>query len=106
MMKEPPAAVLGAVLGAAGVVARSSLPRRRHKKPLRTRHTNATSTRRGAAAMVVAAAPHAGVSVGPPWGGVRGNGRAYGGWAAGGRDDDLVGQRRRQPAHELEQLVP
>ena len=95
-MRSPPARGVGGVVGALGSSGGSFSPPRRTTKSLQAappkRGVNAAEG--GVTAAV--AAPHAGVSVGLPWGGVRGDGRAYGGWAAVGRDAPLTGVDKRR----------
>ena len=66
MMKEAPAAVLGGVLGAAGVVRPVLLAAAPpQESPAHAPHKRGVNATRGGG-NVAAAAPHAGVSVGPP----------------------------------------
>ena len=82
-----------------------SSTRRGAQKSLRARHTNRGVNAAAAAATAAVAAPHAGVSVGLLWGGVRVDGRAYGGWAAVGRGGTSCGRENHRfegttPEHE------
>ena len=85
VMRSPPARGVGGAVGASGSSSGSSTPPRRTTKCLQTAHPKRGVNAAEGGVTAATAAPHAGVSVRLPWGGVRGDGRAYGGWAAVGR---------------------
>jgi hypothetical protein len=97
VMRSPPARGVGGGCRRVGLERRVLLAASSHLEvPARgtTPNRGVNAAEGGVTAAV--AAPHAGVSVGLPWGGVRGDGRAYGGWAAVGRDAPLTGVDKRR----------
>ena len=90
VMRSPPARGVGGAVGASGSSSGSSTPPRRTTKCLQTAHPKHGVNAAEGGVTAAMAAPHAGVSVGLLWGGVRGDGRAYGGWAAVGRGRTFV----------------